>query len=80
VNSGSAASAVLGATTGKGAGIEGFSANGVGAKLTGKTAQMYLVPSTAASHPTSSARGVVFVDKYGRLWFCKGGTSWVQLA
>jgi hypothetical protein len=79
-NAANAASAVRGITNGKGAGIEGSSSAGVGGKFSGPVAQLYLVPSTAASHPTSSARGAIFVDKYGRLWFCKGGTSWKQLA
>ena len=39
-----------------------------------------LSPSTAASHPDSGAAGDLFVDKTGRLWFCKGGATWKQLA
>ena len=28
----------------------------------------------------SGAIGDLFVDRGGRLWFCKGGTTWKQLA
>jgi hypothetical protein len=34
----------------------------------------------ATSHPGSGAKGDLFVDTSGRLWFCKGGMSWKQLA
>ncbi len=43
-------------------------------------AQLRLHPSSALTHPTNGQRGDLFVDKSGRLWFCKGGTNWVQLA
>ena len=39
-----------------------------------------LVPSAATVHPASGQMGDLFVDKTGRLWFCKGGTLWKQLA
>ena len=43
-------------------------------------AQLYLEPGTAASHPGTGQLGDLYLDKSGRLWFCKGGTSWKQLA
>ncbi len=46
----------------------------------GKAAQVRLQPSGAATHPTSGDAGDLFVDKSHRLWFCKGGTTWKQLA
>jgi hypothetical protein len=67
-------------TPGSGAGINATSNNGVGGKFGGKTAQIHLTPSSAASHPTSGAAGDLFVDASKRLWFCKGGTNWHQLA
>jgi len=60
------------------AGIVG--SGGRGGVFIGTTAQVRLVPSTATSHPPSGARGDLYLDKSGRLWFCKGATSWKQLA
>jgi hypothetical protein len=79
-NSTSGAGAVIGTTSGSGAGVDGRSSKGAGGKFTGKTAQIQLVPSTAATHPTSGSAGHLFVDRSKRLWFCKGGTNWKQLA
>ena len=64
----------------KGAGVVGVSTKGPGGVFYGKTAQLQLAPSSATNHPLRGARGELFVDKSGRLWFCKGGTSWKQLA
>jgi hypothetical protein len=75
----SSASAIKGTTNGKGVGVEGASHAGYGGKFAG-TVQLLLVPSSASSHPSSGTRGALFVDHGGRLWFCKGGTSWKQLA
>jgi hypothetical protein len=75
----SSASAIKGTTNGKGAAVEGASHAGPGGKFSGSV-QVLLVPSASSTHPSSSARGVLFVDHGGRLWFCKGGTSWRQLA
>jgi len=61
-------------------GVMGVSAHGRGGVFTGPVAQVRLTASTATSHPSSGARGDLFVDKSGRLWFCKGGASWKQLA
>lgn len=52
---------------------------GRAASFYGKTAQLQLQPYNSA-HPKSGARGDLFVDKDGKLWFCKGGTSWKQIA
>ena len=79
-NAASTAAALQSSTTGSGAGVDATSAKGVGGKFTGKTAQARLVPAAAASHPTSGTAGDLFVDASKRLWFCRGGTSWRQLA
>lgn len=61
-------------------GVRGSSGTGRGGLFRGKQAQLRLAPSTANTHPASGAAGDLFVDKSHRLWFCKGGTSWKQLA
>jgi hypothetical protein len=53
---------------------------GRGGQFSGQAAQVRLRPSSATSHPASGQRGDLFVDKAGRLWFCKGGANWVKLA
>jgi hypothetical protein len=63
-----------------GDGVSGTGMKGRGGVFTGGRAQVRLVASGATSHPASGARGDLFVDKSGRLWFCKGGTTWRQLA
>lgn len=52
---------------------------GRGASFEGDAAQVQLTPATT-THPKSGRRGDLFVDKDGKLWFCKGGTTWRQLA
>lgn len=66
--------------SGSGIGVLGTSLTGRGGQFKGRKAQLRLQPSTSSTHPRSGARGDLFVDKQGRLWFCKGGTSWRQLA
>jgi hypothetical protein len=61
-------------------GVRGVSPTGRGGRFKGKKAQIRLDPSADATHPPSGARGDLFVDASGRLWFCKGGTTWKQLA
>ena len=61
-------------------GVRGVSGPGRGGVFAGGTAQLRLVPSTAATHPGSGVLGDLFLDKAGRLWFCKGTTTWKQLA
>jgi hypothetical protein len=72
--------AIVGTTTGTGAGIRGSSEQGRGGLFGGPLANLGLIPSQASTHPASGARGDLLVDAGGRLWFCKGGTGWVQLA
>src|SRR5262249_32801017 len=67
-------------TKGTGSGIYATSAKGAGGKFGGKTANIQLVPSTASSHPASGSAGQLFVDKANRLWYCRGGSNWAQLA
>jgi len=61
-------------------GVRGRSPTGRGGVFGGKLAQLRLSPSGASTHPASGQRGDLFVDSSGRLWFCKGGTTWKQLA
>jgi hypothetical protein len=75
-----ASAALRGKTLGTGAGVDASSALGVGGKFSGKKARLYLVPSSASSHPTTGTPGQLFVDKYKRLWYCKGTSRWIQLA
>jgi hypothetical protein len=89
---GSASGAAVGDSTTK-AGVVGLTsaptraagefthvAGGRGGLFSGGKAQLRLHPSSASTHPTKGQRGDLFVDKSGRLWFCKGRTTWVQLA
>ena len=63
-------------------GVFGYSgeAGGRRGQFAGQAAQIRLRPSSAMSHPLSGALGDLFLDKKKRLWFCKGGTTWKQLA
>jgi hypothetical protein len=61
-------------------GVYGQSDLGRGGTFQGKKAQIRLKASTAATHPASGYKGDLFVDAAGRLWFCKGATTWTQLA
>lgn len=61
-------------------GVYGVAASGRGGVFKGNVAQLRLSPSMATSHPGSGAKGDLFVDTSGRLWFCKGGMTWKQLA
>ena len=65
-----------------GVGVRGYSSSsgGRGGSFTGKAAQVRLEPSAESTHPRSGKPGDLFVDKSHRLWFCKGGTTWTQLA
>jgi hypothetical protein len=80
LNAQSSVAATKTTTQGSGAGLEALSAKGVGGRFEGKTAQVQLVPSSDSSHPSSGAPGQLFVDSGNRLWFCRGGSSWQQLA
>jgi hypothetical protein len=61
-------------------GVRGTSLAGRGGVFRGATAPLRLVASPSATHPASGQRGDLFVDASGRLWFCKGGTTWKLLA
>jgi hypothetical protein len=61
-----------------GVGIVGASDLGRGGQFSGKRAQLRLVPSAAASHPTTGAKGDLFVDTSARLWFYNGAT-WLRV-
>lgn len=67
-------------TSKKGVGIYGESEGGRGGVFSGKVAQLKLVPSADQTKPSKGQKGDLFVDKVGRLWYCRGGTNWVQLA
>ena len=80
LNPQSVAAAAKAATRGSGPGLEAVSEQGVGATFDGKTAQVQLVPSTQPGPPASGDGGELFVDNAKRLWFCRGGSNWQQLA
>jgi hypothetical protein len=61
-------------------GVYGHATQGRGGVFRGTTAQVRLIPSTAATHPAAGALGDLFLDKNKRLWFCKGGSTWKQIA
>jgi len=65
---------------GSGPGVLAVSDSGRGGIFGGAKAPLLLLPSGAASHPARGDRGDLVVDKTGRLWFCKGGSHWKQLA
>jgi hypothetical protein len=73
---------------GAGTALYGRSAAGVGVSglgerggtFTGVKANVRLVPALRATHPHKGSRGDLIVDESGRLWYCKGSTSWKQLA
>lgn len=83
--SGSGTTGVYGSGTslngGPSFGVSGVATNpnGRGVYAQGSAAAVQLVPSGAA-HPVSGQIGDLFVDSLGNLWFCKGGTTWKQLA
>jgi hypothetical protein len=79
-NAASAGTAVHARTNGIGTGITASSVHGIGGKFSGKVAPIQLVPSSAGSHPLKGSAGQLFVDHSNRLWFCKGGSNWHQLA
>jgi hypothetical protein len=70
-------------TSPNGIGVLGTSANGRGAVLYGKAAHLRLYPAPTSSHPSAGARGDLYVDSSGRLWYCKTGGNpgtWKQIA
>ena len=61
-------------------GVRGSSSTGRGAVFKGKVASVRLTPATTANHPASGSAGDLYVDSSNRLWFCRGGATWVRLA
>jgi hypothetical protein len=64
-------------------GVEGASPNGRGIVASGGAAQVRLVPSSAATHPSGGATGDLFLDKSARLWLCTTTgfpATWKQIA
>jgi hypothetical protein len=51
-----------------------------GAVVQGGKAQLRLIPSSAVSHPATGLAGDLFMDSSHRLWVCKGGAAWRQIA
>ena len=87
--------AVTGVNHGTGAALWGTSANpdstfaavvgygsdhGRGGRFRGGAGAVTLVPTKAGTHPATGEPGDLYVDKQVRLWFCRGGASWVQVA
>jgi hypothetical protein len=62
-----------------GDGVQATSASGRGAVLAGKAAPARLVPGPGP-HPSHGEAGDLYVDATNRLWFCRGGPDWKQLA
>ena len=78
-------SGVWGENTGNGAGVRGSSVAGYGGDLSGGHAPLRLRPSGSPGSPTtgSHARGELFVDSQGSLFYCKADGvpgTWVKLA
>jgi len=95
VNTSNANGTITGVNAGSGAGVWGTNSSsshagigvvgvggtiGRGGRFRGGAAAVQLQPSTASTHPGSGQAGDLFVDASHRLWFCKGGTTWHQLA
>ena len=80
VSAGSSGIGALGEHRGAGTGVRGASVNGRGGVFSGAKAAVQLLASGAATHPRSGLRGDLVVDSSGRLWCCRGATSWKQLA
>jgi hypothetical protein len=82
-NAANARGAVEASTSGTGAAIVGVSAKGRGGLFYGKAASLRLYPGATATHPAAGARGDLYVDTSGRLWYCKttgNPATWTQLA
>lgn len=60
-------------------GVRGLSESGRGGVFGGGVAQLRLLPN-GNIHPTTGQRGDLYADGHGRLFFCKGGSNWKQLA
>jgi hypothetical protein len=71
--------AVRANTIGVGAAVDASSSLGTGGVFRGKKAQIQLVPSTASTHPSTGAKGQLYVDKSARLWYCYATNKWKQI-
>ncbi len=71
--------AIQGVNSSTGVGVWGASTSGRGGHFAGAKAQVRLVPA-AGNHPAAGKAGDLFVDSSKRLWFCRGGNVWTQLA
>jgi hypothetical protein len=74
---------VRGENSASGPGVYGHSVHGRGGVFGGPKAQIQLQAGTRTTHPTAGARGDLYVDHGGRLWYCKTGgahATWRQLA
>jgi hypothetical protein len=66
--------------SGAGPAISAVSGHGRGGVFGGTSvAQIQLTPG-GSTHPASGSAGDFYVDHSARLWFCKGGKTWKQLA
>jgi hypothetical protein len=74
-----AAATVAVANTNAGPGVHATSTSGRGGIFGGAAAQIQLTPA-GATHPKSGQRGDLYADTTGRLWYCKGSTTWHQIA
>jgi len=74
-----AAPVVAAANTNAGPGVHGTSTAGRGGIFAGGAAQIQLAPA-GATHPKTGQRGDLYADNAGRLWYCKGSTTWHQIA
>ena len=74
---------VHGSHAGSGWGVYGTAVNGRGGVFSGPQAAVQLKPGQRKTHPKAGSRGDLYVDRRGRLWFCKFGgahATWKQLA
>jgi hypothetical protein len=61
-------------------GVLGVGRHGRGGVFKGDKAQVRLIAAPTATHPASGSMGDLYLDINARLWFCKGGTTWKQIA
>jgi hypothetical protein len=61
-------------------GVYAHAPHGRGIVAVGGMAQLRLVPSLEVTHPVTGLLGDLLLDNLGRLWFCRGGDDWTQLA
>ncbi|HUN37109.1 MAG TPA: hypothetical protein VMU95_34355 [Trebonia sp.] len=76
----SSSEALSAVNSGTGPAINAVSGHGRGGVFGGSSvAQIQLSPG-GSTHPASGSAGDFYVDHSARLWFCKGGKTWKQLA